>query len=40
MNVPDLPGPVPEPLTALAIAAAATTALEVGTWVPADGKSR
>ncbi|WP_280251335.1 LLM class flavin-dependent oxidoreductase [Nocardia abscessus] len=34
--VPDLPPPVPAPLTALAFAAAATTRLEVGTWVLAN----
>ncbi|MGY1900706.1 LLM class flavin-dependent oxidoreductase [Nocardia gipuzkoensis] len=34
--VPDLPPPVSAPLTALAFAAAATTRLEVGTWVLAN----
>ncbi|MGW4125055.1 LLM class flavin-dependent oxidoreductase [Nocardia sp. NPDC004711] len=34
--VPELPAPVPSPLAALAFAAAATTTLEVGTWVLAN----
>ncbi|MFI8975535.1 LLM class flavin-dependent oxidoreductase [Nocardia asteroides] len=34
--LPELPAPVPAPLTALAYAAAVTTTLEVGTWVLAN----
>ncbi|MGW6620098.1 LLM class flavin-dependent oxidoreductase [Nocardia sp. NPDC055002] len=34
--LPDLPAPVPAPLTALSYAAATTTTLQVGTWVLAN----